>query len=80
MVPTVPLVGDTVRAADTLKPVPEVAELDEMVGVVEVHEPNSANRTRYDRDHAAYLDIYKQNRKIHRGLNGPRGARGRRHG
>ena len=44
-------------------------ELGDKVRVVETHEPDPANRERYDRLFTAYRSIYKQNRSIHRRLN-----------
>jgi len=48
----------------------EVADLGAKVEVVEVHRPDPANRAVYDQLYRAYRSIYKQNRSIHRGLNG----------
>ncbi|MGB6058862.1 MAG: FGGY-family carbohydrate kinase, partial [Microthrixaceae bacterium] len=43
--------------------------LDELVKVVEVVDPNPANRALYDARYKAFRSIYKQNRGIHRRLN-----------
>ena len=47
-------------------------ELGDRVKVVETHHPDPANRATYDRLYASYRSIYKQNRSIHRRLNGGR--------
>src|SRR5207344_2295553 len=47
-----------------------VDELGAKVKVVEVHEPDRANREVYDELYRAFRSIYKQNRSIHRRLNG----------
>ena len=47
----------------------DLGELGAKVEVVEVHEPDPANRAEYDRLYGAYRSIYKSNKGIHRRLN-----------
>lgn len=48
----------------------ELDQLGSKVTVIETHEPNRANRETYDGLYRAFRSIYKQNRSIHRRLNG----------
>ena len=50
----------------------DVDELNEKVTIVATHEPDPANRGRYDDAHGAFLSIYSKNKGIHRRLNGHR--------
>lgn len=45
-------------------------EIDHNVSIARVYEPDPANRQLYDELFAAYLSIYKQNKRIYRLLNG----------
>ena len=60
--------GAALLAGITLGAV-RVDELDDLVAVAEVHEPNPANRDTYDELYGAFRAIYRQNKGIHRRLN-----------
>ncbi len=60
--------GAALLAGITLGAV-RVDELDDLVPVAEVHEPNPANRGTYDELYDAFRAIYRQNKGIHRRLN-----------
>lgn len=47
-------------------------ELSDKVAVVQVHEPDRANRAVYDEQYRAFRSVYKQNKGIHRTLNAHR--------
>ena len=46
-----------------------VEDLGAKVTIVEVHQPDPANRSTYDELYKAYRSIYKQNKGVHRKLN-----------
>ena len=50
----------------------DVADLDTLVEVIAVHEPDPANRRRYDELYSVFRGIYKQNKGLHRRLNAHR--------